>query len=376
MGAFEIKQLMKMMIQHVLLPSVYHFYRRKAILKNLVIFADAHHNTLPPSMRQMYERVKAEGYDIQEFFLDFGNCSIRQMIKHMVSFMKMYAQAGCVFICDYYLPASSCRKKTETALVQLWHACGAFKKIGYDANDDIPGIYRGDVFKNYDLVTVSAPYCVPIYTKAMKLAEGVVNATGISRTDAFYNEKQQSQNQRKFYENYPQAKGKKILLWAPTFRGNASNPKVNGLDTILRVKEFYKDEWYIIIKVHPHVEAKEKISNCTMDTEELLSFIDLLVTDYSSVLFDYLLFEKPFLLFAEDLDEYESERGFYTDIHSFPGTILTTESELIQAISQEFSEEYKSEIKSCREYHMGSCDGLATERILNWINERYQRNIK
>lgn len=372
---FKVKQFMKMVTQHIILPSVYNFYRRKTVSKKLVIFADAHHNTLPPSMRYMYEKIKADGYTVLEFFLDFGNSSVIQIIKHMISFMKAYAQAGCVFLCDYYLPASSCEKKAETVLVQLWHACGAYKKFGYDAKDDIPNMYKGKLFKNCDLVTVSASYCVPIYTNAMRVPEGVVNATGISRTDIFYDVNYQKENKKQFYEEYPQAKGKKLLLWAPTFRGNAANPIVYGLDTILKVQEFYKNEWYIIIKVHPHVEAKQKISNCTMDTENLLSFIDLLVTDYSSILFDYLLFEKPFLLFAEDFGKYESERGFYLDINSFPGKILTTEIELIQAINQNFSEEYRKELKFCREYHMGSCDGMATERIIKWIREKYLNNI-
>lgn len=369
MNTFKMKQYMKMAVQNILLPAVYTLYRKRRVQPYLAVFADAHHNTLPPSMAQMYERVKAEGFEVREFFLDFGHCSIGTLVRHMISFMKVYARAGCVFICDYYLPASSCRKKSDTVLVQLWHACGAFKKIGYDAKDDIPPMYKGDVFKNYDLVTVSAPYCVPVYTKAMGLPQGVVQATGISRTDMFYDSRRQEQNKERFYRENPQASGKKLLLWAPTFRGNAGEPRMEGLKALRKVQQVYEDEWYVIIKAHPHVEARQKVSNCAMATEDLLSFVDLLVTDYSSVLFDYLLYEKPFLLFAQDLAEYEKERGFYTDIRSFPGTVLTTQEELIQAVGKEFTEEYKREVSACRQYHMGACDGRATERILGQIRD-------
>lgn len=94
-------------------------------------------------------------YKIQGYFVDYRSLTITKLLSEMLRFMELYSRARCVFICDNFLPVASCRKRKETIVVQLWHAAGALKKFGYDSADDIPGWYPGNVFKNYDLVTVS-----------------------------------------------------------------------------------------------------------------------------------------------------------------------------------------------------------------------------
>ena len=93
---------------------------------------------------------------------------------------------------------------------------------------------------------------------------------------------------------------------------------------------------------------------------------DVLITDYSSVLFDYLLYEKPAVLFAPDLQEYEDGRGFYLNYLSIPFQLADTRQELIEAIrsSSVWNAEHKKEIQEFREQYVGACDGRATQRIL------------
>ena len=94
-----------------------------------------------------------------------------------------------MFICDNFLPVSSCEKRAETTVVQLWHSGGLLKKSGYDQPYSVPKYYKGNVFANYDLLTVSAQPCVSVFTSMMRQSEGVVQATGVSRTDMYYNSK-------------------------------------------------------------------------------------------------------------------------------------------------------------------------------------------
>lgn len=368
---FYIKQVLKMAMQQIYLPLLYKRYAGKPVEKGLVIFADAHHEDLPFSMRKMYETLQGDPeYKNETWVTDFGKMGYGSLLKWLKQFMKRYAVAEYAFICDNFLPVSACEKRPETKVVQLWHSGGLLKKSGYDTTEDIPKMYKGDsVYKNYDLLTVSAPCCVPVFTKTMRLASGVVQATGISRSDYYYDEAWNQANREEFYRKYPEAKGKKVILWAPTFRGNAAMPTLCGMEEIQRVMKETEDRYYWVIKLHPHLEEKGMKSNCELPSEKIFAVADLLVTDYSSILFDYMAYKKPFLFFAPDFDSFDHARGFYVPYDSFPCKVVTDGAELPAAIEYELSERDPAEIEKCFAYHMSMCDGKATERILKTIKQ-------
>ena len=328
---FQIKQFLKMFLQNALLPLIYAWYARRPVRKGSVLFADGHHEEIPFSMRRMYEALADSGLQVQVCVRDFGRMSWGALFRYLIWFMKQYATSEYVFVCDYYLPAS-CRKRKETTLVQLWHSCGLMKKIAYDAGDDIPKHYRGDMFGNYTYLTLSAPVCVPVHAKALRMPQERIRATGISRTDYYFDREWNRRCREQFYRRYPQAKGKKIALWAPTFRGNAAMPRLEGLEAVQAAAAELSDEWYFILKAHPHIDAHTPVSNCEIPTEELLTVADVLITDYSSILFDYLLYRKPAVLFAPDLEQYVTNRGFYLDYRSIPYPLTQTVEELTAAV--------------------------------------------
>lgn len=370
---FRLKQYIKMILQNVLLPFLYEIYRRKPVRKGAVIFADAHHETMPFSMRRVYEevcRLEEEGNCQKELFIaDFGKLSFGAMIRYLIRFMKQYATAEYVFICDYFLPAASCKKRKETKLIQLWHSCGLMKKIAFDAGEDIPKNYRGNMFGNYSLLTMSAQICVPVHANALRISEKRIHATGISRTDYYFDPEWNQRCREQFERLHPEARGKKVAVWAPTFRGNAAMPYLEGLEEIRLAAEQLKGEWYFVIKAHPHVDAHGKVSNSDIPTEELFPVADLLITDYSSVLFDYLLYEKAAVLFAPDLEKYRENRGFYLDYETVPFPQTQSLEELSTAIEncETWQKEQKKEIRLFRELYVGACDGNSTHRILKRI---------
>ena len=264
MGAeFQLKQQAKMFSQNVYLPAVYDLHRGCKVEQNLVIFADAHHDGRPEAMELLYRRLKQSrvqpAYHIVEMYLDFGRASKAEVMEYSTRFMKLYVRASVVVVCDNFLPVASCRKKRETMVVQLWHACGCYKKFGYDAKDDIPEGYHGDVYRNLSLVTVSAEAAVEPFSSAMHRTHGEVQALGVSRTDLYFSRKWRYRCMEAFWELYPDvyeetgagdgreegagdgseavtgdgrqpgagsAKGsgslrkrRKVVLWAPTFAG-------------------------------------------------------------------------------------------------------------------------------------------------------------
>ena len=380
---FFFKQLGKMTLQHLILPAIYQvgclIHRR--VCDRTVVFADAHHTELPFSMIPMYHAAVRLGYLPQLHLYDYSHESGWKCFCHSVSFMFLYSGARYVFLCDNFLPSASCRKRKETTLIQLWHSCGLLKRMGYDTFQDVPSYYRGNVYRNYDLVTVSAPCCEPCLTSGMRQPHGIVKALGVSRTDVYFNSSWKKTCQEEFYKMYPHAYGKRVLLWAPTFRGNASAPELTGMYEVLLMEKELGSDWIVLIKVHPHLDIKEerekghRLSNCSIPTERLLPVTDLLLTDYSSTLFDYLLFERPFVLFAPDLGQYEKERGFYIKYRTLTPYVVTNGSELSEMVLKAYREwahgNDLEQIRKVRRYHCQSCDGKATERILEYIEMRY-----
>lgn len=360
-----------MFLQNVFLPVVYAWYARKPVQKGLVLFADAHHDAVPFSMRRVYEALAGAGtygstLTVETYVCDFNGLSYGALMRYLIRFMKRYAVAETVFICDYYLPVAACRKRPETTVMQLWHSCGLMKKIAYDTGQDIPKNYKGNMFGNYSYLTLSSEECVQVHADALRIPKERIRATGVSRTDYYFDEEWNRGCRERFYRQYPDAEGKKIALWAPTFRGNAAHPTLQGLLEIQSAARRLSEEWYFILKAHPHIDAHEQVSNCTIPTEELLCVADVLITDYSSVLFDYLIYEKQVILFAPDLEEYEAKRGFYIDYRSMPFPLVQDGAALEKAVAESPAafEDYRQALRQWKEKYTGACDGHAVMRIL------------
>ena len=374
---FQARQIIKETVQNLVLPVCYFLFRLQKTDPDLVVFADAHHDGRPAAMDLLYRRLKKEGsWRIREHYLDYGKAGASAVAAHSIRFMQLYAKAGFVVICDNFLPAASCRKRAGTKLIQLWHACGCYKKFGYDAKDDIPENYHGaNVYRNADLVTVSGRAAVRPFASAMRLPASVVRPVGVSRTDLYRSSAWAAKCRERFYERYPEAAGKKVALWAPTFRGNAGVPENITVD-IGRLRRELGDSWLVLTKLHPHMlhqgsEAEDAadMGLCPIPTEELYPVTDVLIADYSSLVYEYLMFEKPLVLYCPDLEDYRKRRGFYMDITDIPGEIAEERSEekLAEAVRRAHID--PEALSGFLAHYMGACDGHATERITKWMKE-------
>ncbi len=366
---FRLKQVLKMFIQHIVYPFIYFINKWKKVDPNLVMLADSHHETCPPHMQEIKRKLIEEKYEVREFFRDVNKLGSLKSFISLAGFMSIYPKCGTVIICDNFLPVASCKKKKKTKVIQLWHGCGAFKKFGYDAVDDIPKGYKGNVYKNYDLVTVSGQECVPFFESAMK-QEGIVKALGVCHTDRFFDEDYIAKCKERFIRMYPHAEGKKVALWAPTFRGNASAGVLFGeevIDALSVLDEF--SEYYFVKSIHPHLKNKEHriTESGTMGTDQLICCADILITDYSSVFFETLITDIPVVFFAPDYEVYVTERGFYLDYETLPGIIAKNKDELITALKTENKDKYKEKKKMFFEKYMSACDGKSCERVTEFI---------
>ena len=177
-------------------------------------------------------------------------------------------------------------------------------------------------------------------------------------------------------------KGRKIILYAPTFRGTVNAPTAPDKLDIDAFGEAFSDEYVLFIKHHSVCEnVRKEIPEKWRDTfcfdmnsrielsiEKLLLLADVCITDYSSIAFEYSILERPMLFFAYDLDDYLDERGMYLDYDEVtPGPVCRTNRELISYIKSLPEGFDREEVSAFRKKYVGMCDGHATERTIELI---------
>lgn len=303
-------------------------------------------------------------------YLTLGRGTRVKYIKRCISLMPKLAKAKYVFMSDGSNIVAALKLRKGTTLVQTWHGCGALKRFGNDIDDS------KTYFGNEDVVTVSGKAAVSVYGKAMGLDEAVIYPTGVPHTDMYY-----SKSFRKHCQELKSellgGRNKKIVLYAPTFRGNVNDPKdASGLNLDIMYKHL--DQEYIVIsKLHPLLRPVKKSYrhrdfyydvSSVWSIEEALCVCDILVTDYSSIIFDYALLNKPAIFYAYDLVDYEKEVGFYLDYNKeMPGEICTSTMDVIKVIKNGSYD--VSKMRGFREKYMEACDGHATERLMERLEK-------
>ena len=203
------------------------------------------------------------------------------------------------------------------------------------------------IHSNYDYCIMGSKYNAKFYSEAFDTPmEKFVTDVGIPRTDVFFSEKLKEELPVTIKEKYNIPKDKKIILYAPTFRGDSRFQSYYKDDLDFEVlKEYLSEEYVILLKLHPFISKKYEIKDSLKDflfdvtdykdINELMIISDMMITDYSSAIFDYSLLKRPMFFYASDYFDYLDERGFYIDFHKdLPGGIYTDTKKLAVDISE------------------------------------------
>ncbi len=299
-----------------------------------------------------------------------------------------FANASVILVDDYCELFFMLPRRKGTSLIQLWHACGAFKTFGCSRMGRPGGqSQQSQNHRSYDFVTVSSHNIAKFYAEGFGISEEKVVATGIPRTDLFFDDIYAGRLKERFYKKYPKLKDKKIVLFAPTFRGNGKNSGYYPTDR-LDVNRLYEDlgeEYAIIVKHHPFVNNRSTIRKKYQDViidlsdnselNDLLFLTDVLITDYSSVVFEASIMNIPMVLYAYDLERYISSRGFYYEYEDMaPGKIVRTYTGLVDAIRNEDWENDK--LEEFKNRFFDELDGDASGRTVELIMKCIQENRK
>ncbi len=359
--SFRLKQYGKMLLQGIIFPAVYRIFCTKPVTPHTVVFADAHSLHMPFDMQLLAKKFRTKNYQISEVFFDAKEQGTRAAFCGTLRFLRIFARVEYVVICDYFLPVTAVHKRPETRVVQLWHSCGAIKKFGKDTAVDIPSYYRMPVMRNYDLVPVSAPLNAEIFARSMGLPREIFQPIGVSRTDVYFSHTYLTQCRQEFFCRYPQALGKKIILWAPTFRGNAGTPELVGCEAIAKLQKQLPKNCYLVKSLHPHL--KKAHGGCAIPTERLLPVADVLISDYSGVIFEFALLKKPIVLFLPDFAAYTKQRGLNIQPDALPGEPVYSADTLPHAVLRALAATDLQKTEQFCNTYLSACDGTATERI-------------
>ena len=279
------------------------------------------------------------------------------------------ARAKTVFLNDNFMPLGYLDFSPETTVIQLWHAEGAFKRFGLDI-DQPPAVRRRETAANQKLTCVvcSSPAVRPIYAGAFGVAPEQVLPLGSPRADALLRAQNTDELRAKFDAQYPACRGKKLVLYAPTFREEPEWDKTfaDAFDST-RLAEKLGEDHALLVRLHPQVHSARAFPGAVNVTDypavnELTLLCESLITDYSSICMDFALLDKPCFFFAPDLERYEKTRSFYFDYRTgVPGPVCETMAELIAAMKLPDDPRAR---KAFRQRQLASVDGGSCERIL------------
>lgn len=354
------------------------FFKKSKIVPNRITFLSNRRGELSGNPADVYEIIKDDDSLEIKMLLD-DNPMHRMSFKNLYTFAKLYSTSRVVIIDDFYELTSMVDKKNDVKLVQVWHACGAFKTFGFSRLGKPGGPKQTSMnHRMYDRAIVSSKEIRRFYAEGFGIPIGNVVATGVPRTDMFFDEQVANEMKANFYRDYPEWQDKKIIMFAPTFRGNGrltGHYPMEKFD-LKEVADALGEEYGIIVKMHPFVnnpvEIPKGYENRIIDLSEnseindLLFVTDILITDYSSVVFEASLLDIPMLFYAFDLSEYIATRDFYYEYEPFlPGKLTQTQNELVDAIKNEDFEMEK--IEPFKHKFFDNLDGKSAERVAAMI---------
>lgn len=362
-------------------------------IQKKVVFVANNTDKLDRNPKYIYDEIKRQNLNLKTvcMFNIAGKKGLKNQIKYLLKNMLSeyhMATANFIILDAHYFPLYVIKTKKKTVVIQVWHASGGFKKVGYSVLDRNFGISKKDleispIHTNYTYCLMGSQYNAKFYAEAFNVGmDKFVTNIGIPRTDVFFNEELKSMLPEKVCNMYNLPKDKQIILYAPTFRGEHKTDAYFKDDLDFSVmKENIGEKYIILLKLHPWITEKYKINDDLKgflfdvsdypDINELMMISDIMITDYSSAIFEYSLLERPMMFFASDYYDYIDERGFYIDFHKdLPGKVYTDTISMAMDIKNGNFEMDK--VKDFKNQTFEVADGKASERF---VNELIKPNI-
>lgn len=273
--------------------------------------------------------------------LDFETLNLIDWFKSIYHL----ATSHHIFVDNYFGFLAVTNFKSNVNCIQLWHAAGAVKQFGLKDPSIKGRSQRANnrfqkVYQRFDHVIVGSEKMARIFRESFGISHDQILRSGIPRTDFFFDQAAKNQAEQSLIAQFPMIDNKKVILYAPTYRDD----QLSSANIELNIDQMYKklkDNYILFLRLHPAIkmELSHEYPDFVVDVSNydhlnhLLVVSDILITDYSSIPFEFALLNKPMIFFAYDLDKYANSRGFWEDYEEFvPGPIVKNTRDLIDEI--------------------------------------------
>lgn len=354
--------------------------------KKWVFFESFHGKSYSGQPRYIYEKLLELGYDK---YLDFiwsytgdlelpGNPIITDRDSRNYENLLKDSQ---YWITNISFPIL--KENDETVYLQTTHGT-PYKRMGEDIETNSKKINKGRVLVESDTwnyLLSPNDFSKDVFKRAFKYDGTIINK-GYPANDIFYQNNEKKMEELRKSLNIP--KDKKIILYAPTYRDyEEDSEKQKMFNLLMDFKDFYKnlsEDYVLIVRLHyilsKDLEIEDEMKDFIIDLSnyndiaDLYLISDILITDYSSVFFDYAHSKKPILFFVPDIETYSEFRGLYAEVQeNLPGPEIYTNQDLIDSIKNidNISEEYKGKYEIFYEKFCNLGHGTSAKDVVDIV---------
>ena len=356
-------------------------------IRRRVVLATSHANRLGGNLAfirdELARRTPAEQVVVLAFRHRPGVRGRVAALWHAMRSGFHLATARAFIVDDYFFAMYVIHPRPGTVRVQVWHAAGAFKKFGYSVLDRSFGadqalVEQVPIHANYDLCLVSAAAIAPHYAEAFRLPlDRFTSRVGIPRTDLFADVTRRARVEADVRRRYGIPDGRRVVLYAPTFRGDSVlAARDDALLDLHRLAAVIGDDHVVLMRLHPFVRGRATVGADLAgfaidvtghpDINELMLVSDVLVSDYSSAIFEFALLGRPIAFLAPDHVAYVGERGFYLDFPAdLPGPVFETTAALADHLRAGTFDTARVEAFARASFDLA--DGRASERFVDLV---------
>ncbi|PSL40668.1 CDP-glycerol glycerophosphotransferase [Planomicrobium soli] len=357
--------------------------------KNKVFFESGIGKNFADSPKEIFETLQEENRDLHyvwSYNKVLGkNYNNTKVIKRLSPSYYYHLATSRYWVNNQNFP-TYIKKRKGTDYLQTWHGT-PLKRMLHDIEEiqgrDETYLDRvSEAVKSWDYLVSPSKYASDNFKTAFQYTGSIIEE-GYPRNDIFYRE-DSALKAEELKARLNIDPNKKVILYAMTFRDNQTNGKRFTLDIPLDFQKFHErfgDEYVLLVRLHVviskklkiPVDYKESIKNVSAypDIQELMLMSDILITDYSSVFFDFLNTDKPILFYTYDLEEYRDKlRGFYLDFEQeAPGPLCLEEDRLYDAIAniEQVKEEFKETYQEAKNRFCYLDDGKAAKRVVERV---------
>ena len=343
-----------------------------------ILFASEMRPTLAGNLLRIRDRMRERGLD-SHYEMRYSFRTLDTVTPEGTMLLASEVNAADVILIDDYFPLlNKVKLREDQRLIQVWHAGSGFKSVGYSRFGNYGSPRLTDTHRKYTFAICGSSHLVPVYAEVFGIPESSVIPTGVPRIDTFLDPVRVPQVTAAFDDAYPDFVGKKKILFAPTFRGESARTAFYDYSQLdfARLHALCGDEYVFLIRMHHFIsdpppipeEFSDRIFDFSHfpDGNDLLHSTDILITDYSSILYEFSLLDRPMLFFAYDRDLYSATRGFHRDYNEMaPGRVCLTFDDLVAAIENEDFEQWR--VEEFRRDNFDHIDTDSADRVIDQL---------